>query len=193
MSWEIKREVCASMNNRRKQLSAEDIEPVLLRIQPSPKYSGVGVFALRDIKEGTILCDVEKISKEVFVPWEEFAKIDATTRSFMIDFCAEDKDGFYSPINLNYLTIPGHMNHHCEANVGCDADDNFVAIRDIKKGEETCLDYAFVISNPAYIMKCACDSKKCRGIVTGNDWKNPAFWKKNSNFFSSNVRKFANK
>ncbi|MFZ1735630.1 MAG: hypothetical protein WAU31_01730, partial [Candidatus Moraniibacteriota bacterium] len=85
------------MNHCRKQLSAEDIELVLLRIQPSPKYSGVGVFALRDIKGGTILCDVEKISEEVFVPWEEFAKIDAATRSFMIDFCAEDKDGFYSP------------------------------------------------------------------------------------------------
>lgn len=166
------------MGNQRKSLTAKDIKPVVLRIQPSPRYGGVGVFALRDIKKGTILCDVAKIDEEVFVSWEEFAKIDPITRAFIIDFCAEDRDGFYSPVDLNSLTIPGHMNHHCEANVGCDSNDNFVAIRDIRQGEETCLDYAFVISNPAYTMKCACGSEKCRGIVTGNDWKDPDFQKK---------------
>lgn len=177
------------MENRHKSLTSKDIRPAVLRIRPSSRYGGIGVFALRDIEKGAVLCDAEKISEEVFVSWEEFAKIDAITRAFIIDFCAEDKDGFYSPIDLKYLTIPGHMNHHCEANVGCDVNDNFVAIRAIKEGEETCLDYAFVISNPAYTMKCLCGSKKCRKVITGNDWQIPSFRKENKRHMSSSLRK----
>lgn len=172
-------------------MKAEDIKKVLFKIKPSPKYKGIGVFALRDIQEGTIICDVEKIDEEIFIPRDEFEKIDPVTQQVMIDFCAQDKDGYYCPLDLNYLPIPIHMNHHCNGNVGCNEESSFIAIKDIKEGEELCFDYALVISNPDYRLECSCGAKNCRSVITGNDWKDPAFRKKNYQYMSALQRGLA--
>lgn len=165
-------------------MKAEDIKPVLFKIQPSPKYKGVGVFAVRDIRKGTIICDVEKIDEEIFISREEFEKIDLVTQQVMTDFCAQDKDGYYCQIDLNYLPVPIHMNHHCDGNVGCDEQSSFIAIKDIKEGEELCFDYALVISNPDYTLECGCGAENCRKVITGNDWMDAEFRKKNYRYMS---------
>lgn len=172
------------MEHKGEQLISKDIKMVLFKIKPSLKYDGVGVFALRDIKKGTIICDVEKIDEEYFISHEEVEGLDSETKQVMIDFCAQDKDGFYTPLDLNYLSVPCHMNHHCNGNVGCD-ENNFIAIKDIKKGQELCFDYALVISNPKYKLKCKCGDEKCRKVITGNDWKDKAFIKKNYQYMAS--------
>ena len=153
------------MEKGMQKFGVEDIVPVLVRIQPSPKYGGVGVFAMRDIDCGTVLCDAKKVADQVHISWAELADLDAVTRKYMLEFCAQDEEGIFSPQDLNYLPVPAHMNHHCEANAACDVGSNFVAIMDIKKGEEIFLDYSLLISNPAYSMKCACGSKKCRKLI----------------------------
>lgn len=179
--------------NTKNSIKAKDIAKVLFKIKPSLKYKGIGVFALRDIKKGTIICDVNKIDDEPFVSWKEFDKIDAITQNVIIDFCAQDKNGYYGSTDLNYLSIPIHMNHHCNGNVGCDEDSNFVTIKNIRKGDELCFDYALVISNPNYKLKCKCGDKKCRKIITGNDWKDALFQKINYKFMSPLMRKLVDK
>lgn len=158
-------------------LKAKDIQVALLRIRPSKKYKGIGVFALRDLEKGTILCDAGKGDDHHFITHEEYEKLDPITQEVVYDFCAQDKDGYYGPQDLNYLSIPMHMNHSCDGNVGGDGEGNFVAIRDVAADEELCFDYALVISNPNYRFKCRCGSENCRKIVTGNDWMDPQFIK----------------
>lgn len=170
-------------------LTHKDIIPILYRIKPSKKYKGIGVFALRDIKKGTILCESKKISKELFISHEEFSRLDKMTKKMMKDFCCQDKDGYYTPMDLNYLPIPRQMNHNCNGNVGFDENSNFLTIKSVKKGQELFFDYALVISNPRYKLKCLCKAVNCRKIITGNDWMNSHFRRDNYKNMSSTQRK----
>lgn len=176
------------MENKEDWSNAKDIKKVLMRIKPSPKYDGIGVFAMRDMKKGTVLCAPDKIEEEFFIPWEEADKLDPATREIMNDFCSQDEDGYYTILDLNYLPIPSHMNHHCNGNVGCDEWNNFVTIKDVKAGDELCFDYALVISNPKYRLECKCGDDNCRNVITGNDWKDPVFQKKNYQYMSPLLR-----
>lgn len=63
-----------------------------------------------------------------------------------------------------------YQNHSCNPNVGLHGEITFVAMRDIKQDEELTVDYAF-IDNENYSFKCTCNSKNCRGTITGFDWK----------------------
>lgn len=63
-----------------------------------------------------------------------------------------------------------YNNHSCNPNCGMHGEISFIAIRDISKGEELTIDYAF-IDNEDYSFKCNCGSLNCRKIVTGYDWK----------------------
>lgn len=181
------------MASKRYQLTAKDIKISLFKIKPSPKHKGIGVFALRDIKKGTLICDAKKVDEDYFVPWEEFDKLDRITQQTVVDFCAQDKDGYYGPIDLNYTPVPLQMNHHCSGNVGCDEKCNFVAIKNIKDGEELCFDYALAISNPDYCLKCNCGDTRCRKLVTGNDWLDKNFQKKNYKHMSPLMRGLVDK
>lgn len=174
-------------------VNATKIIPVQLKIRPSLKYKGVGVFALKPIKKGEIVCDMRKIDEDVFVSWLEYNKLDKATKDAVVDFCAQDGEGYYGPLDLNYLAMPLYMNHSCDGNVGSDDAGNFIAIRQIKAGEELCFDYALVISRPTYKMMCKCGSKNCRKIITGNDWMDKEFRKKNYKYMSPIQRKLADK
>ncbi len=86
----------------------------------------------------------------------------------------------YFPISDEYFlgatnkdeedAIKLYQNHSCNPNVGLHGEITFVAMRDIKKGEELTVDHAF-IDNEDYSFKCTCGSDNCRGIITGFDWK----------------------
>lgn len=86
----------------------------------------------------------------------------------------------YFPISDEYFlgatnkeeedAIKLYENHSCDPNCGLRGEITFVAIRDIEENEELTTDYAF-IDNEEYSFKCTCGSEKCRGIVTGYDWK----------------------
>ena len=60
-------------------------------------------------------------------------------------------------------------------------------MRDIAKGEEVTIDYAMVLhkasKGPTYRLECLCGAGACRGVITENDWKNPALQKKYRGYF----------
>lgn len=96
------------------------------------------------------------------------------------DFYASSVINSYLPISDEYYMaavdpeeeedIKLYNNHSCEPNCGMHGEITFVAIRDIVAGEELTIDYAFV-DNEDYSFECHCGSEKCRGTVTGFDWK----------------------
>lgn len=63
-----------------------------------------------------------------------------------------------------------YNNHSCDPNCGMHGEITFIAIKDIKTGEELTVDYAF-IDNEDYSFECHCGSPICRRTITGFDWK----------------------
>src|SRR5215510_13696998 len=62
------------------------------------------------------------------------------------------------------------------------------AMRDIQPGEEITFDYAMTESSD-YSMPCKCGREYCRGIITGNDWKNGKLQQKYAGYFSEYLNK----
>jgi uncharacterized protein len=76
-----------------------------------------------------------------------------------------------------------HLNHSCEPNVGLQGQIVFVAMRDIAADEELTVDYA-MFDDDTYEMRCRCRGKRCRGLVTGVDWRKPELQKRYDGYFS---------
>ena len=160
------------------------IPKLLIEIKPSKiTPGGVGVFAATGIKKGTKITEgPRKDFIKNLVPWKEFKKYPRDIRQKIRDFCIETPQGFliYKGLDFNELPISWYLNHSCDGNIGFDKNGDFIARRNIKKGEEFSYDYALLSSGRrVFIRRCLCKSKKCRKVITGNDWKNKKFQKKN--------------
>ena len=126
------------------------------------KVDGVGMYAEDDFKKGDV----------VFIKGGHILTRDELFSSGVINS--------YLPLDDNYFlgatnkeeedSIKLFINHSCDPNCGLRGEITFVAMRDIKKGEELTVDYA-MIDNEDYEFKCSCGSSSCRGKVTGYDWK----------------------
>jgi uncharacterized protein len=148
------------------------------------KIDGVGVFAVRQINKGqTIAEGVSEKDYNDLVSWQKIKSLDDDIKKKINDFCLGTPEGFFPPEDndFNKLSIEWHINHSCNGNVGFNENGDFVGIRDIEKGEELTYDYGLAESNPKFSMKCKCGESNCRHLITGNDWKDPEFRKKNLN------------
>lgn len=80
---------------------------------------------------------------------------------------------------------PGeYFNHSCNPNAGFKGQICLVALRAIAAGEAVCFDYAMVLSKPDNRFECRCGTPRCRGAVTGEDWKDPELQRRYTGFFS---------
>lgn len=77
------------------------------------------------------------------------------------------------------------LNHSCSPNVGVRGEITFVAMRDIKVGEELTIDYAMIENEDYPEMKCNCGARNCRKVITGKDWKRKDLQKKYGKYFSA--------
>jgi hypothetical protein len=76
-----------------------------------------------------------------------------------------------------------YSNHSCDANLGIRGEITFVAIRDIRAGEELTHDWC-VTDDDDYSTKCTCGSPKCRHTLTGKDWQRPELQQRYAGYFS---------
>ena len=139
------------------------------------KVHGVGMHAKEDIKKGEV----------VFIKGGHILTRDQLFSSKVINS--------YLPLDDNYFlgatnkeeedSIKLFINHSCNANCGLRGEITFVAMRDIKKGEELTVDYA-MIDDEEYEFECTCGSKLCRGKVTGFDWKRKELQKRYEGYFA---------
>lgn len=170
------------------------IRPVRIEIKPSRILDGeVGLFAARNLRRGSVVVDASHFSDLRLVSWKSFNKLDRITQKKIMDYCPGSVKGFLAPPDMNYISIAWHMNHSCNPNVGFNASDDFILIRDVKKGEELRWDYGYDETNPAFKMKCTCGEKECRGKVTGNDWRLLMNDPRKRQFFSRDMKAFLKK
>src|SRR5437870_9916346 len=60
----------------------------------------------------------------------------------------------------------------------------FVAMRDIRAGEELTHDWAMT-DDDDYSVECKCGATNCREILTGKDWQRPDLQKRYAGYFSA--------
>ena len=167
---------------------------VTVGIKPSKILPGeVGLFALENFKRDSIVLPASQFDKLTLIPWTDFDSLSAAAKERVLGFCPGTKKGFYTPPDLNFLTIAWFVNHSCEPNLGFDTDFNFVAMKSIKSGNELLWDYSFDETNPNFKMVCMCSSKKCRKIINGNDWIQLAKKKPVQKYLSPHVKKLISK
>jgi SET domain-containing protein len=77
-----------------------------------------------------------------------------------------------------------YSNHSCDANLGLRGEITFVAMRDIRAGEELTHDWA-TTDDDDYAVECNCGAPKCRGTITGKDWQRPELQKRYAGYFSA--------
>lgn len=115
------------------------------------KNKGRGVFATHDMKKGETVFE----GKPVALVKER------TNHSFQIHFNAH--------VQLDKTSRS--INHSCEPNTGVQyntyAGYDFVALRDIKKGEEITWDYETTEYISISVGKCLCRSSLCRKKLKG--------------------------
>lgn len=131
---------------------------------------GKGLFSSTDIKEGEVLFKVDLSKNKSYTP-EEIAKMPNNNHA---DYVGR---GRYAISFHPY----SYMNHSCNPNIVVKHDSiaksTFIAMRDIKKGEELTHDYGVgamdQFGKTLWIMDCKCESKNCRKKIPGDFFKQP--------------------
>jgi hypothetical protein len=110
---------------------------VYTRLKRSPIH-GVGVFAIRPIKEGTRLFDGDE--EIVWIDEDEIKNLPKPIRKMYEDFSIIDNGKYGCPVNFNKLTMAWYLNDSKYPNVIVDEDYNMWAARDIAEEEELTID-----------------------------------------------------
>ena len=147
--------------------------------------SGRGVIAIEAIEKDEIVA----IKSAHVVSASDLPRI----TSEVGDFALQIDDDFYltptRPDEVDDMSV--FINHSCDPNIGFLGQVSYVAMRDIKAGEELCHDYSMERSDD-YFLECRCGSPLCRHQVTGGDWKLPELQSRYGQYFSIYVLKKIN-
>src|SRR5215467_5323752 len=82
-----------------------------------------------------------------------------------------DEDLFIAPVTNEERELSMlYSNHSCDPNLGVRGEITFVALRDIRTGEELTHDWAMT-DDDAYSLECNCGAPVCRKTLTGKDWQ----------------------
>ena len=112
------------------------------RLKPSKiDKGGIGVFAIVSIRKGTYIFGDECV-RRIKVKKTDLSKIrNLAIRKMYDDFSIDYGSYVTIPYNLNMLTQTDYVNHSNDPNVELVDEFDFVAIRNIKIGEELAIDY----------------------------------------------------
>jgi hypothetical protein len=112
---------------------------------------GAGLFAERDIQKGQLVVHGRGLYKVK----------ERTVHSFQTD-----KNTF-----MQLDKTSRSINHSCDPNTGVRSNDckgyDFIALKNIKAGEEITWDYDTTEYLVLWLKKCLCGSKNCRGKIRG--------------------------
>ena len=145
-------------------------------VRQSPIH-GRGLFAVADIKKDEIVM----IKGGHIVSREELRDINARLGPVEVQI---GDNLFISPVTAEERE--GSMlysNHSCDANVGVRGNIVFVAMRNIRAGEELTHDWC-TTDDDNYSIECKCGAPNCRKVLTGKDWQKMELQQKYAGYFS---------
>lgn len=141
------------------------------------RIHGRGLFALGEFRPGDIVCIkggyiFDRAALGEIAPALGPAEIQVADDLFIGPRHAEERDGAMI-----------FSNHSCDPNIGVQGQIVFVALRQIAIGEELTHDWA-TTDDEDYSMTCRCGAPCCRGVITGQDWRNKDLQRKYRGMFS---------
>src|ERR671918_2677328 len=143
------------------------------------KIHGRGLFATADIAKNEIVAVKgghivdRKTLRENITPQLGPVEIQIDDDLFIAPVTGEEQEG-----SMLY------SNHSCDPNIGMRGEITFVAMRDIRAGEELTHDWAMT-DDDDYSIECNCGTPDCRKTVTGKDWQRPDLQKRYGGYFSA--------
>ena len=82
------------------------------------------------------------------------------------------------------------LNHSCDPTLVWSADGaGLEAFRDVRAGEELTVDYATGTTDPELLVRCHCETYRCRQMVTGDDWRIPELRRRYAGHFAARVQR----
>jgi SET domain-containing protein len=139
---------------------------------------GQGLFAIAAFAEGEIVCVkggyiFDRETLRALPEWYGAAEIQIAENLFIGPRDEAERSG--SMI---------FSNHSCEPNIGVQGQIVFVAMRDIKPGEELTHDWAMT-DDDDFEMECHCGAADCRRLITGQDWRRTDLREKYAGYLSA--------
>ena len=141
-------------------------------------FSDFALYAGSDIKKGKVLFSFEDWIEDEKEGWLRLTKDQAmelpqdVKNVFLKYGYDHDWNEMVGPTDTKFAKNDSNfMNHSCDPNMVYDEHDNIIAKRDIKKDEELTIDYGNFVVNVDQDFTCRCGAPKCRGKITGSDWK----------------------
>jgi uncharacterized protein len=119
---------------------------------------GKGLFTIKDIEPGTVLCKVSGNEKELNL-YETTLLGERESHAVQIDF---DKFLLCEPPFL-------YSNHSCNPNCALNEKLEMFALQKINVDEELFWDYSTSMLECHWTMKCSCGEKNCRKIIRDFD------------------------
>src|SRR6266404_4383718 len=142
------------------------------------RIHGSGLFATTDIAKNEIVA----VKGGHVISREELREI--TPRLGPVEIQIDDHL-FIAPVTSEERECSMlYSNHSCDANLGMRGEITFVAMRNIRAGEELTHDWA-TTDDDDYSVACKCGSPKCREILTGKDWQRPELQQRYAGYFSA--------
>ena len=145
-------------------------------VQPSPIH-GRGLFALSPISAGEIVC----IKGGYIFDRATLAELTPTLGPAEIQIAEDLFIGPRDPAQREGAMI--FSNHSCDPNIAVQGQIVFVALREIRPGEELTHDWA-TTDDDDYQLECRCGAPTCRHIITGKDWQRRELQQKYRGLFS---------
>jgi len=94
-----------------------------------------------------------------------------------------DDDLFIAPVTGEERELSMlFSNHSCDANLGMRGEITFVAMRNIRAGDELTHDWA-TTDDDDYSVECKCSARNCRKILTGKDWQRLELQRRYAGYF----------
>jgi len=142
---------------------------------------GRGLFAIADISKHEIVA-----VKGGHIINRETLREKVTPRLGPVEIQI-DKDLFIAPVTEEEREDSMlYSNHSCNPNLGMRGEITFVAMRDIRAGEELTHDWAMT-DDDDYSVECKCGAPNCRKILTGKDWRRPELQARYAGYFSAYI------
>jgi SET domain-containing protein len=143
------------------------------------RIHGRGLFAIADIAKDEVVA-----VKGGHIVDRETLRREITPRLGPVEIQIDD-DLFIAPVTDEERELSMlYSNHSCDANLGISGEITFVAIRDIRAGEELTHDWAMT-DDDGYSVECKCGAPNCRKILTGKDWQHAKLQERYAGYFSA--------
>lgn len=128
------------------QLLAELAQNTFVALKPS-LIEGIGVFAIADIKEGQSGLFSKDKSEWIAVTKAEVEALPPHSRFLVENHCLYDDEHYFIPeYGFKMIDLVVYLNHSDEPNVrSINEGEDFVALRQIKAGEELLINYGEIV------------------------------------------------